>query len=250
VVVKGAMAIYYELYAWLVHVQGGLQSMLAHQVRSIADSGRIAPSVALLAIGLGTLHALTPGHGKSVVVSYFLGRDARPLQGFAMAAQVALSHTLSAILLVLVFGGAVTLLGRPTGAAAILQTCSYGLIAVVGACYPYQAVSPGLAHVHKSSTLLLPYAVGVLPCPLTMLVVGHAMLLGAYPTGLALAGLMGAGAALTIGVFGTMGIILRRGLFGIIDPQVETMNLLLGVLEIASAVLILAIGLAFFAGSL
>lgn len=81
-----------------------------------------------------------------------------------------------------------------------------------------------------------------------MLVVGHAMLLGAYPTGLALAGLMGAGAALTIGVFGTMGIILRRGLFGIIDPQVETMNLLLGVSEIASAVLILAIGLAFFAG--
>jgi len=49
-------------------------------------------------------------------------------------------------------------------------------------------------------------------------------------------------------VFGTMGIILRRGLFGIIDPQVETMNLLLGVSEIASAVLILAIGLAFFAG--
>jgi len=103
-----------------------------------------------------------------------------------------------------------------------------------------------LAHVHKSSALL-PYAVGVLPCPLITLVVGHAMLLGA-PTGFALAGLMGAGAAFTIGVFGTMGIILRRGLFGIIDPQVETMNLLLGVSEIASAVLILAIGLAFFAG--
>ena len=168
-----------------------------------------------------------------------------------MAARVALSHTVSAVALVLLFGAGVSVLGRPSGAASVLQTASFGLIALMGVYYLIKAVRPN-DHVkpHKHSESLLPYAVGVLPCPLTMLVVGHAMVLGAYLTGLVLAVLMGAGAAFTIGLFGTIGIMLRRGLFGAIDPDGRALTGLITIFEIGSSLVILALGLAFFIGSL
>jgi nickel/cobalt transporter (NicO) family protein len=239
---------YYQLYARVVHLQGELQALVADQVRRIAETGTVAPSVAAVAIALGTLHAMTPGHGKSVVVSYFIGRDAQPFQGFAMAARVAFSHTITAVLLVLFFGGAVTLLGRPTGAASVVQSCSYALIAMMGGYYLFRSLRPS-NRLHDHATVL-PYAIGVLPCPLTMLVVGHAMMLGAFVTGLALAGLMGLGAAVTIGVFGLLGMLLRRGLLGMLDPQGKALGTVLTVLEIGSAVAILLLGLGLFAGNL
>jgi ABC-type nickel/cobalt efflux system permease component RcnA len=245
------MDLYYEIYSLLVGFQKTLQADLSNHVRLIAASGTIAPSIAVLAIALGTVHAMTPGHGKAVVVSYFIGRDAHPFQGFSMAARVALSHTVSAVVLVLLFGAGVSVLGRPSGAASALQTVSFGLIAAMGAYYLVRALRP-LAHVepHKHRESVLPYAVGVLPCPLTMLVVGHAMVLGAYLTGLVLAALMGAGAALTIGLFGTLGIVFRRGLFGAIDPDGRRLTALITAFEIGSSLVILALGLAFFIGSL
>jgi ABC-type nickel/cobalt efflux system permease component RcnA len=204
-----------------------------------------------LALALGGIHALTPGHGKTVVVSYFLGRDARPLAGFSMAARVALSHTVSAIVLVLLFGGGVTLLGRPSGPASTLQTLSYGLIAIIGAYYLVVAMRPRSHEVHGTATPhVLPYAVGVLPCPLTMLVAAHAMVIGAYVTGLCLAGLMGVGAALTIGLFGTAGIIARRGLLGRIDPESRLFRGTLTAFEVGSSAVILILGFIAFIGSL
>ena len=242
---------YYELFAAVVSLQKHLGELLSTELRTVAETGHLAPSIVLLAVGLGMIHALTPGHGKAVVVSYFLGKQARPLEGFSMAARVALSHTVSAILLVLLFGQVVSAFGRASGAASTVQTTSYALIAVIGAYYLYRALqSFDLRPDHHRSALFLPFAVGVLPCPLTMLVVGHAMALGAYLSGLMLAGLVGVGAALTIGVFGTVGIVSRRGLTGRFDPESKTLGVILTALEIGSSVAILALGVTMLIGGL
>jgi ABC-type nickel/cobalt efflux system permease component RcnA len=47
----------------------------------------------------GVLHALGPGHGKAVVVGYFLGRQARPWRGLWMGTRIAITHVGGAILL-------------------------------------------------------------------------------------------------------------------------------------------------------
>jgi nickel/cobalt transporter (NicO) family protein len=243
------MTLYYELYTKLIELQEILKSYLAEQIRATSETGYVAPSIALLAIGLGTVHALTPGHGKAVVVSYFLGRDARPLEGFAMAARVAFSHTVAAIILVIFFGSAVSILGRPSGAASWLQSLSYGMIALIGAYYLHRALGRPSHHQVQHASIL-PYAVGVLPCPLTMLVVGHAMALKAIGTGLVLAALMGTGAALAIGLCGTISIVTRRGVLGRIDPESRALRLVLQILEVGSSAAILALGAVFFAGSI
>lgn len=50
----------------------------------------------------GVFHALGPGHGKTVIVGYFLGRGGSIGRGVAMAGWIALSHVVGAIVIVLI----------------------------------------------------------------------------------------------------------------------------------------------------
>jgi ABC-type nickel/cobalt efflux system permease component RcnA len=72
-------------------------------------------------------------------MSYFIGHGARLIEGVKMAGRVALSHSLAAIVLVLILGATVSKWGRPSGAAETLQTTSYGLITLIGLYYVFQA---------------------------------------------------------------------------------------------------------------
>ena len=53
-----------------------------------------------IAFAYGIFHAFGPGHGKFIIVSYFLGREARVARGVVMAIQVAIVHVIAAILIV------------------------------------------------------------------------------------------------------------------------------------------------------
>ena len=53
-----------------------------------------------IAFAYGIFHAFGPGHGKFIIVSYFLGREARMARGVVMAIQVAIVHVIAAILIV------------------------------------------------------------------------------------------------------------------------------------------------------
>ena len=55
----------------------------------------------LAAFLYGVFHTLAVGHGKTVVVGYFLGNRARPIHGIAMASWIAVSHVLGAIIVAL-----------------------------------------------------------------------------------------------------------------------------------------------------
>jgi nickel/cobalt transporter (NicO) family protein len=69
-------------------------------------SWRLTPVVFVLSLGiafaLGALHALGPGHGKTITAAYMVGRDARPRQAVAVAMAVALMHSSSVLALGLV----------------------------------------------------------------------------------------------------------------------------------------------------
>jgi len=47
---------------------------------------------AALAFALGSLHALTPGHGKSALAAYFLAQEARIATGVRVALAAAFLH--------------------------------------------------------------------------------------------------------------------------------------------------------------
>ena len=53
-----------------------------------------------IAFAYGAVHAFGPGHGKFLIVSYFLGREARVARGVAMAVQIAVVHVIAAVVVV------------------------------------------------------------------------------------------------------------------------------------------------------
>jgi ABC-type nickel/cobalt efflux system permease component RcnA len=111
-------------------------------------------------------HALMPGHGKSVLVSYYLGRPSRIMHGVVSSSILVLTHVGMAVLLV-VAGIAViqrTLAGA--GRAPYWEAISSALIIAIGIWLLTQALR-GHHHGDAPSTRFLPLAAGFVPCPLT-----------------------------------------------------------------------------------
>lgn len=82
----------------------------------------------------GMLHALGPGHGKSIVVGYFIARRGRWRQGVALGAGITVTHTMSAVLLLLVLYAifkATVFNAFETGRIGI-ERASYALIMLTG----------------------------------------------------------------------------------------------------------------------
>ncbi|MDP9404818.1 MAG: High-affinity nickel-transporter [Actinomycetota bacterium] len=67
------------------------------------DGGGVALAGALvLAVGFGAVHALAPGHGKTVMAAYLVGTRGRPRDAVALGTIVSLMHTASVLALALV----------------------------------------------------------------------------------------------------------------------------------------------------
>ena len=70
------MHTFLSIQHWLYSGMGdGLGAIAGGDPRAIL----LAMTAAIL---FGAIHALMPGHGKTVLVSYHLGQEARPLEGF------------------------------------------------------------------------------------------------------------------------------------------------------------------------
>lgn len=88
----------------------------------------------LICLVYGMLHALGPGHGKSIVVGYFIARRGRWRQGVALGAGITVTHTMSAVLLLLILYAifkATVFNAFETGRIGI-ERASYALIMLTG----------------------------------------------------------------------------------------------------------------------
>ncbi|NRA99638.1 MAG: DUF3299 domain-containing protein [Rhodobacteraceae bacterium] len=94
----------------------------------------------LLSFGYGALHTLGPGHGKSVVISYFVGSGGSLGRGITMGTRIAVFHVLSAVVVVFILDFAVR---QATGAAPsdyrMIRLASYALITAIGSVMLWQA---------------------------------------------------------------------------------------------------------------
>src|SRR4029453_13689172 len=101
-------------------------------VRRGDGAGALAAGI-LAAFLYGVFHTLAVGHGKTVVVGYFLGNRARPIHGIGMASWIAASHVLGAVVVAF---GAHWLLQRtlmsPVEQNHWIRMISFGAIALIG----------------------------------------------------------------------------------------------------------------------
>ena len=99
----------------------------------------------LLAFGYGVLHTLGPGHGKAVIVAYFVGEGGSLQRGLTMGIRIALFHVLSAIGIVVLT--TVVLHRSAPNSYRMLQLISYSAISIIGGwmlwqAFPWQHATP------------------------------------------------------------------------------------------------------------
>lgn len=183
----------------------------------------------LLALGIGALHGLAPGHGKAIAAAYLVGDRGRPRDAVLLGGVVALMHTGSVLLIGTVLYRATR---RPDTAelSAVLQVASGVLVAGLGAWvlrrrWRRAGHPAGHAHDHGGSDhghdhdhapalpedvsplswpglVVLGAAGGLLPSPSAMLVLFTSLAVGRLAYGLSLIAAFSLGLAATVSAVG------------------------------------------------
>lgn len=176
----------------------------------------------------GMLHALGPGHGKSIVVGYFLARKGRWKHGVALGAGITFAHTLSAVILLLVLYAVLKAAVFPTFEVGRqgMEMVSYGLVCFTGVLLMGIAIHD-LVKVLKNRAESTPAAskntswkeligvaavTGIVPCPAVALIVLFCLLNSMVGLALAAAAVICVGMTLTNVMFGLAAIALKKGI--------------------------------------
>jgi len=212
----------------------------------------------------GAAHALSPGHGKTIVTAYLVGRRGTPGHAALLGLIVTATHTAGVFAL-----GIVTLaLSRfvvPDRLYPWLNLVSGLLVVGIGASVLYgrlrhrHAHARGHAHVHAHnhhhhhhapreglrSLVAVGVSGGLLPCPSALVVLLAAISLHRVAFGLVLIVAFSAGLALTVTAVGLVAVLARSAF-----ARVSFDGRLFGLLPAASALVILLAGVAMTAHAL
>jgi nickel/cobalt exporter len=239
--------------------QGESLSGLLHQ-------GQLGWSAMLLAMlaafTFGAVHALSPGHGKTLVAAYLVGTRGTPRHAIFLGLMVTFTHTVSVFAL-----GLVTLyLSRfvlPETLTPILGAISGLTIVWVGATLLYRrtigrSMAPpatGLAHDHGDGRvhthvpeeisvgglIALGASGGLVPCPSALVLLLTSVSLGRVTLGLTLLVAFSAGLAVVLTAIGLAVLFTKQWLpYGVTLGRSK----ILRYLPVASAAFIVCVGIA------
>jgi ABC-type nickel/cobalt efflux system permease component RcnA len=123
-----------RVFAWVFDKQQSLQRTLAVSVKSLkSDPLGGAITLALLSFVYGVLHAVGPGHGKTIISSYVVANEETARRGVIISFIAAGLQALTAVILVGVLLIALGATGLQVNAwSNQLETISYAMIALVG----------------------------------------------------------------------------------------------------------------------
>jgi nickel/cobalt transporter (NicO) family protein len=247
------------LGSWLIELlrlQREIQRSLASEFMAARDStGLLRPTLLMaMAFAFGAVHAVTPGHGKSIVVSYFLGQGGVARRGVAMSAKVIVTHVLSAIALVtaMTFVIDASLGMRPADFPAV-RLISYAGVAIMGSWLLWRAVRrQGGISLDAPATRegALPYFAGMSPCPLTTIIMVVALANGMVALGLLVSLSMALGMIVTVSLFALAVILCRRWLLELLRRHAAQVERIARGLEVLGAAAVTVIGLLLFSSEI
>jgi nickel/cobalt exporter len=226
------------------NIQGWLYGGATAQLKGVAagvDPFKLLAAMVLAAV-FGMVHAVMPGHGKTVIVSYYLGRPARLLGSIGTSAILVLTHVGSAV--VLVFAGFIVIRRTIGGAGRVpaFETASAVLIIAIGLWLLFRALR---SHEHAQAAQdgrVLAFVTGLVPCPLTTFIMVYATAQGIIAAGLLVTAGMAVGMTMTIALFALAAVLLHDR-FMIFIARTDRIRRQVGRgLEVASAIAIVAVG--------
>lgn len=232
-----------ELARYSADYQRRIQQVLSTSLRDIqSGSGSLALwTLATVCFGYGVAHTLGPGHGKAVVVAYFLD-STKPrawIEGIFAGAWIAFTHTLAALLL----AGALKLFYSVGMLGALrevrnVEIVSYVLILLVGFWRLWAGITGRLHehdhgdghdhhghdhhdHAHHDAAphrtiagWLLLTAAGIAPCAGALVVILLSAALGVLWAGVVGVVAIALGMAITLAAIGMASMVAHRLIIG------------------------------------
>lgn len=201
--------------AWfrLARLQRDIAAEIAQTLTAYSQSGDWAVLVyfAPWAILFGMAHALTPGHNKTILALYVGGT------GTSIGPALRTSTILSAThigMSVVIFALSIPLISFARGEsvrAMVLEDISQGLLGLVGLWLLWSAVRPSAFSRHGHGTF--GFVAGLVPCPLTFMVLTFAFARNVPEAGLAFVVVMFFGVGLVLGAVSLLAVLANTGAF-------------------------------------
>jgi nickel/cobalt transporter (NicO) family protein len=228
---------------FLIAAQRWIQDAMSRDMANYATSGDLSLLIAVLPLGVlfGAVHALTPGHSKTVLASYIVGSRLAYLRGVAVAGTLALVHVLSAVVLALTTAALVTRTLGGVGRAPVLEDLSRGILVFIGLWLLVRAAWHR-AHL-QGEGLAVAVVAGLVPCPLTLFAMFFALSRGVPEAGLAFALAMMIGVAITLAGVAVATILARDQVLALIERQGGSVERVSRALDAIAGGLLVAIGL-------
>ena len=106
------------------------------EIPALFQTPELTPFVVLLSLAtaaaLGAAHALTPGHGKSLMAAYLVGTRGTPVHAIGLGLSVSASHTLGILALAAVIVGAQGVLNPDLVVRSAPVLAAAGIVAIGG----------------------------------------------------------------------------------------------------------------------
>jgi len=263
-----------DVARWIYAQQRRANRAIAEHMVKIRNGTSLTPLLIgiLLALLYGAIHTLGPGHGKFVVVTYFLAREAKVSKGLWMGVQIAVTHVITAIVAVFVVDLTLRqfLGGAPSQLRAV-RMISYGLIAVIGLYMLVQAIRRTLGHTdgHRHhhhdghhhghdhghavkaggrQMSLLSLSVGLVPCTGALLVMLYAIANDIMIAGTIIVAAISIGMAGMLAALAIVSIVFRRAVEAGIAGRSDTPSRWAQGIEIVGGLAITCVGALLLAG--
>ena len=215
----GGTSLWQQATRAFVGMQRQVNRALTDSVADLRDGRSSAAILFGIAIAFlyGVFHAAGPGHGKAVVISYFVSRPATMRRCIGMGVQIALFHVVSAVVIVSVLHWVLQRsFSTPVDQMQFLKIASYAAITAIGVVmliaalrrrYSAEASHGACAQGHDhdghhghGAGGLLSLAVGVIPCSGAVIILVFSLANGILLSGLIMTGFIALGMAITLTV--------------------------------------------------
>ena len=167
----------------------------------------------------GVVHALGPGHGKSIVSSYFIAQPGNYSLGILMAFVLSITHAISGAVFVLVMK---LIFESPVlfSTALPVEQVSYALLIVVGIFLFIHAIleirknniEPVSVNHNIKQLLFVAFTTGMIPCPGAAIILIFTISINIVGIGLIALLAMGMGMGMTTSIFAIIAIFSRNAI--------------------------------------
>lgn len=210
----------------------------------------------------GIIHALGPGHGKTIIFSYFLSNQANIKKGVILGNLIAFLHVASASIMVLILYSVVkqAYLASFEDLSRAVKLISYALITLIGLFLLIKAFVDFRKkedteknwifddQINTRNTVPVAIAVGMIPCPGAVIILLFSISMEVLKIGLILILVMAFGMAVTISSVGVLTIITKQRLLKFVSTKKRMRDIFQVSTEIIGSLLILFLGAFLFIG--